>query len=97
MNLLLINVPVDSYAMLIINIGVMLASGLVLGRLVEKINLPNITGYLIAGLLLGPITRFLSSEELSHMSIISNLALGFIAFQVGNELWFGKLKKSLKL
>lgn len=96
MNILLITVSTDSYAMLILNVGVILALGLVFGRLAERINLPEITGYLIAGLLLGPITGFLSSEELSHMSIIINLALGFIAFQVGNELWLGKLKQSGK-
>ena len=93
---LLIDVPIDSYGILITNVGVVLLLGLVFGRIAEAINLPNITGYLVAGLLLGPITSFLSSEELSHMSIISNIALGFIAFQVGNELWFGKLKKTGK-
>jgi Kef-type K+ transport system membrane component KefB len=96
MNLLLIEVPTDSYAMLIFNVGIVLLLGLIFGKLAEKVNLPDITGYLIAGLLLGPITHFLTSEELDHMSIISNLALGFIAFQVGNELWLGKLKKSGK-
>jgi Kef-type K+ transport system membrane component KefB len=80
--------------MLIVNVGIVLLLGLIFGKLAERINLPDITGYLIAGLLLGPISGFLTSEELSHMSIISNLALGFIAFQVGNELWLGKLKKS---
>lgn len=94
--MLIIDVPIDSYAMLITNVGVILLVGLVFGRLVEIIKLPNITGYLIAGLLLGPITGFLDSNELSHLSIISNVALGFIAFQVGNELWLGKLKKTGK-
>ncbi|QMS84686.1 cation:proton antiporter [Candidatus Xianfuyuplasma coldseepsis] len=94
--MLLISVPTDSYAMLILNVGVVLLLGLIFGRLAEKIHLPDITGYLVAGLLLGPISGFLTTTELSHMSIISNLALGFIAFQVGNELWLGKLKKSGK-
>lgn len=96
MKLLLIDVPTDSYAMLILNVGIVLLLGLVFGKLAEKIRLPEITGYLIAGLILGPISHFLSTDELSHMAIISNLALGFIAFQVGNELWLGKLKKSGK-
>jgi Kef-type K+ transport system membrane component KefB len=91
-----VDITIDSYGMLIFNIGVILLVGLILGRLAERIRLPNITGYLIGGLILGPITHFLTTEELSHMSIISNLALGFIAFQVGNELWLGKLKKSGK-
>jgi Kef-type K+ transport system membrane component KefB len=96
MNLLMVDVPMDSYAMLITNVGIVLLLGLLFGRLAEAIKLPDITGYLVAGLLLGPITGFLNSDELSHMSIISNIALGFIAFQVGNELWLGKLKKSGK-
>jgi Kef-type K+ transport system membrane component KefB len=94
MNLLLVDVPVDSYAMLIVNVGVVLLLGLVLGRLAERAHIPDISGYLVAGLLLGPITGWLNAEELSHMSILSNLALGFIAFQVGNELWWGKLKRT---
>lgn len=87
-------INLNDYVLLIINLGVVLLLGLILGKLAEKIKLPNITGYLIAGLLLGPISGFLNTEELSSMRIISDLALGFIAFQVGNELWFGKLKKS---
>lgn len=94
--MLLIDVPLDAYAMLIFNVGVVLLVGLIFGKIAERFRLPNITGYLIAGLLLGPMTHFLTSDELSHMSIISNVALGFIAFQVGNELWLGKLKKSGK-
>lgn len=86
----------DDYAMLIFNVGVILLLGLILGKLAETVKLPNITGYLIAGLILGPVTHFLSAEELSHMAVISHVALGFIAFQVGNELWLGKLKKSGK-
>lgn len=94
---MLVNVvPVDSYAMLIFNVGIILLLGLILGKLAEAIKLPNITGYLVAGLFLGPVTHFLSAEELSHMTVISHIALGFIAFQVGNELWLGKLKKSGK-
>lgn len=83
----------DPYALIIFNLGLLMLVGYVLGKMAEKIHLPNITGYLIGGLLLGPTFHFLSSEELSDLSIITDLALGFIAFQVGNELWLGKLKR----
>lgn len=81
-------------ANIIVNLGVIILSGLVLGRIAELLKIPAITGYLVAGLVLGPITGFVNLEELKSFSIISDVALGFIAFQVGNELWFGKLKKS---
>ena len=79
---------------LIINLGVIILLGMLFGRIAEYFKIPAITGYLIAGLLLGPISGFVTLEELGAMSIISDIALGFIAFQVGNELWFGKLKNS---
>lgn len=94
--ILFINTSFDSYAMIIFDIGFIMLVGYILGKLAEKIHLPNITGYLIGGLILGPITHYLSSQELSNLKIISDLALGFIAFQVGNELWLGKLKKTGK-
>ena len=93
--MLLLNAAVNTeVSMIIVNLGVILLVGFVFGRLFEMIKIPSVTGYLVAGLILGPITGFLTLEELSHYSIVSDLALGFIAFQVGNELWFGKLKKS---
>lgn len=86
----------SNYAMMIINIGTLLLVGYLLGKVAESIHLPNITGYLIGGLALGPIFHILSEAEISHLRIISDLALGFIAFQVGNEFWLGKLKDSGK-
>ena len=82
--------------LIIVNVAVILLFGFVLGRLAEKIKLPAITGYLIAGLILGPITQIITLEETSSLTVISDIALGFIAFQVGNELWFGKLKTTGK-
>jgi len=86
-------------SMIIIDIAIIVLAGLVMGRLAEKVKIPDVTGYLIAGLLLGPISglfgfRIISEESLHSYSIISNIALGFIAFQVGNELWLGKLRKT---
>lgn len=81
-------------AMIMCNLGIILLMGFVFGRIFEQLKVPAVTGYLVAGLVVGPITGFVSLEELEHFSIVSDLALGFIAFQVGNELWFGKLKKS---
>ena len=79
-------------AMIIIDIAIILLAGLIMGRLAEKIKIPAVTGYLVAGLVIGPVLGLV--KDLEHYHIISNIALGFIAFQVGNELWLGKLKKT---
>lgn len=92
--IILTGVVQDDLAMVMFNLGIILFVGFIFGRGFEKIKIPSVTGYLVAGLFLGPITGFLDSVELGKFSIISDIALGFIAFQVGNELWFGKLKKS---
>lgn len=86
----------DDATIIIINIAVILLLGFTLGRIAEKVKLPAITGYLFAGLILGPITHFLTIDETNSLKIVSDIALGFIAFQVGNELWFGKLKQTGK-
>jgi Kef-type K+ transport system membrane component KefB len=79
---------------LIIFVGLIILLGLLFGRLAEMVKIPAITGYLVAGLILGPIFHIIDIDSLHSLSFISDIALGFIAFQVGNELWFGKLKKS---
>lgn len=93
--ILLLNTGVNTdLAMVLCDLGLILFTGFIFGRLFEAIKIPSVTGYLVAGLFLGPITGLISLNDLSHFAIISDLALGFIAFQVGNELWFGKLKKT---
>lgn len=79
---------------LIVFVGLIILIGLLFGRLAEILKVPAITGYLVAGLILGPIFHIIDLDSLHSLSFISDIALGFIAFQVGNELWFGKLKKS---
>ncbi len=81
---------------IIVDLGIIILLGFFMGRVFELIRIPAVTGYLVAGLILGPITGYLSVDYLQNFSVIGDVALGFIAFQVGNELWFGKLKKSGK-
>ncbi len=77
-----------------INLALMIFAGMALGRLVKKIKLPNVTGYLLAGLLLGPaVLGILSEDFLEASSIISDAALGFIAFSIGNEFKISYFKK----
>ena len=60
---------------------------------------PDVTAFLIAGVLVGPYVLgrfglgFSSSEELAHVAIISNVALGFIAFDIGSEFRLSSLKE----
>lgn len=85
---------VSHVADIIIDIAIVLLSGLIMGRLFEAIKIPAVTGYLVAGLFIGPIFGLIEYDQLEDYHIISNIALGFIAFQVGNELWLGKLRKT---
>lgn len=75
-------------------VALMIAAGLIFGRLVKYIKLPNVTGYLLAGLLLGPyILNIFTTEVVNEMEIIPNVALGFIAFSVGSEFKLSYIKR----
>lgn len=67
-------------------LAIVLFTGLISGKLVHFIKLPNVTGYLIGGLLIGPsFLNLITHEGLDILSFISNVALGFIAFSIGSE------------
>lgn len=71
-----------------------MAFGLLFNRLTKIVNLPNVTGYLVAGLLIGPfVLNILPDTAVSDMSILSEIALGFIAFSIGGEFRFADIKK----
>lgn len=68
--------------------------GLLMTRVMKKINLPNVTGYLIAGLLVGPYClNIFSAENLEGFAVLTNAALGFIAFSIGGEFKLSSLKQ----
>ena len=78
-----------------------LIGGLMLSRLTKLVHLPTVTAYLIAGLLLGPYfigaiqipgLGFNSLEQVEGLSILTQIALGFIAFAMGNEFRLSQLK-----
>lgn len=67
-------------------IGLMLAAGLLFGRLAKLVRLPNVTGYLIAGLLIGPyVLNIVPADIVDGLDIISDIALAFIALSIGGE------------
>lgn len=85
----------------LICLAVAAVGGLMLSRLTKLLNLPAVTAYLIAGLLLGPYCLgalgvpglgFQSLEQVESQSILTQTALGFIAFSMGNEFRLTQLK-----
>ena len=68
--------------------------GLASTRLAKLVKLPNVTGYLVAGLLIGPsVFGVVSHESVESFNIIVTLALGFIAFSIGGEFKLDVLKR----
>ena len=60
----------------LLSIFFILAAGLLLSRVVKLVNLPNVTGYLFAGLLIGPfIGHLVTKETLDSFGVITNVAL----------------------
>lgn len=79
---------------LLLYAGILLITGLLFGKLAKLVHLPNVTGYLVGGLLIGPsILGIISENAVSSMGLVSNVALGFIAFSIGNELKISYFKK----
>ncbi|MBQ6164169.1 MAG: cation:proton antiporter [Clostridia bacterium] len=87
--------------------AVSLFAGLMMTRAFKYLHLklPDVTAFLIAGIIVGPYLLgrigltglgFNSMEELGHVSLLSNAALGFIAFDIGNEFRLGQLKQTGK-
>ena len=86
---------------ILIGLAITIVAGLLMSRLAKKLHLPAVTAYLVAGLLLGPFCigrlnvpglGFGSLEQVEGFSIISQAALGFIAFAIGNEFRLSQLK-----
>ena len=79
---------------ILFDVSLLLITGILFGRLVKYIKLPNVTGYLIAGLLLGPsILNVISIEMVNNFTVISDIALGFIAFSIGSEFNLNYFRK----
>ncbi len=90
---------------LLLSISFAMLVGLMLSRLAKLISLPAVTAYLVAGILVGPFCigalgiegfGFVSEENIKSLSVISQAALGFIAFSIGNEFRLSQLKKTGK-
>ncbi|HQM06901.1 MAG TPA: cation:proton antiporter [Bacilli bacterium] len=75
-------------------LAIALFAGLLSTKLMKLVKLPNVTGYLIVGLLLGPhLINIIGEKEIASFSFLIEIALGFIAFSIGGEFKIENLKK----
>lgn len=83
--------------------AIALIAGLLMTRVASRLHLPDVTAYLVAGVLVGPFVLgrlgvdglgFNSLEQVGQLGFISTTALGFIAFTIGNEFKLSDLKKT---
>ncbi len=86
---------------IMLSLSIAILAGLLMTRVLKRFKLPAVTAYLIAGILVGPYVLgqlniegvgFLTMEEVETLSIVSDVALGFIAFSIGNEFRMKELK-----
>ena len=78
----------------LLTIGIAMAAGLLVSRLARLVKLPNVTAFLVAGLVIGPcVGRIITEEQAASMNVISEAALGFIAYAIGGEFKLSYLKK----
>ena len=85
----------SSASQVIISVAVMLIAGYVMSRLTKKLKLPNVTGYIIAGILIGPYCiNIIPAKVVEGMSFLADIALAFIAFSTGEFFKMSTLKKN---
>ncbi len=86
----------------LLNVSIALLAGLLMTRVFSKFKLPDVTAYLVAGVFIGPYILgalgipgigFSSMQDVESLGLISDVALGFIAFSIGNEFRINDLKK----
>ena len=89
----------------LLSVSIALLAGLIMTRFFKPLKLPSVTAYLIAGVLVGPYclgklgvggVGFSSMHDVESLALISEVALGFIAFSIGNEFRLEDLKKTGK-
>ena len=89
----------------LMSLSVCLFAGLILSRLAKLVKLPAVTAYLVAGIVVGPYVLgslgipglgFVSMEDIKSYELIPDVALGFIAFLIGNEFRLAQLKATGK-
>ena len=71
-------------AVILLSVAIILLSGFLMTRLTKRLHLPNVSGYIMAGILIGPgVLDLVPRETVAGMDFVSDVALAFIAFGVG--------------
>lgn len=77
-----------------IQCSIIFITGLIFSKLAKMVKLPAVTGYLVGGLLLGPfVLNFVTVDSVDTLAIFSDIALAFIAFNIGSEFKISYFKK----
>jgi len=75
-------------------VGIMLVIGYIIGTLAEKVGLPEITGFILAGLIMGStVTGIVPHHMEESLKVVTEVALGLIALTIGGEFYWVKLKR----
>ncbi len=89
----------------LLNVAFALLAGLMMTRLFNKWHLPDVTAFLVAGVMIGPFVLgragipglgFPTYDAVAELSVIANVAMGFIAFSIGDEFRLESLRKTGK-
>lgn len=84
-----------SVATIIISIAFILIGGFLMTRVTKLLRLPNVTAYILAGIIMGPYCfKLIPQTMISGMDFIADIALAFIAFSTGEFFRFSTLKKN---
>lgn len=84
--------------MVLLYLSILLITGLLFSKVAKLVKLPNVTGYIIGGILIGPILGLLGvhlipDSATEGLEVISQIALGFIAFSIGTEFKISYFKR----
>ncbi len=81
--------------LILLYLSIILLVGFLFGKLVEQFKLPDVTGYIIAGVLIGPyVFNLVDIDALPYFDVITSIVLGIIAYQIGTELFIPIIRKN---
>lgn len=84
-----------SSAQVVLSLAVMLFAGFLMTRLTKLVRLPNVTGYILAGVLIGPyLLDLIPQDVVQGMDFVTDVALAFIAFGVGKYFRLSRLRQN---